>query len=61
MGSLFLKRKRTEEPTDAFFDYRVRVVMTRDNWDFEFNLLFSHLSKWPIAGAWSVKKNIIRI
>lgn len=31
MGSLFLKRKRTEEPTDAFFDYRVRVVMTRDN------------------------------
>ena len=22
---------KTEEPTDAFFDYRVRVVMSRDN------------------------------
>ena len=24
---------KTEEPTDAFFDYRVREVMSRDNSD----------------------------
>ena len=70
MGSLFLKRKwkrkwkrkQTKQKNQPMhFSTTEYVSLWRDNWDFEFNLLFSHLSKWPIAGALSVKKNIIRI
>ena len=67
MGSLFLKRKWKRKQTKQknqpmhFSTTEYVSLWLRDNWDFEFNLLFSHLSKWPIAGAWSVKKNVIRI
>lgn len=67
MGSLFLKRKWKRKQTKQknqpmhFSTTEYVSLWLRDNWDFEFNLLFSHLSKWPIAGALSVKKNIIRI
>ena len=67
MGSLFLKRKWKRKQTKQknqpmhFSTTEYVSLWLRDNWDFEFNLLFSHLSKWPVAGAWSVKKNVIRI